>query len=103
MKKRFLYLSAVIDVHIRYVLNWSISNSMDAKWVTKLMEETIEVHGEPKIINTDQGSNIPQTILLQWSQMRREILNEACMEKVEPQIMYLLKLYGKASSLKRYI
>ncbi len=56
MKKGFLYLSAVIDVHTRFVLNWSISNSMDAKWVTKLMEETIEIHGEPEIINTDQGS-----------------------------------------------
>jgi len=56
MKKGFLYLSAVIDVHTRYVLNWSISNSMDAKWVTTLMQETIKMHGEPEIINTDQGS-----------------------------------------------
>lgn len=56
MKKGFLYLSAVIDVHTRFVLNWSISNSMDAEWVTNLMKQTIEKHGEPEIINTDQGS-----------------------------------------------
>ena len=56
MKKGFLYLSAVIDVHTRFVLNWSISNSMDADWVTNLMKQAIEKHGEPEIINTDQGS-----------------------------------------------
>ena len=56
MKKGFMYLTAIIDVHSRYVLNWSVSNSMDAKWVTQVMEETIEMYGEPEIINTDQGS-----------------------------------------------
>lgn len=56
MKKGFMYLTAVIDLHSRYVLNWSVSNSMDAKWVTQVMEETIDMYGEPEIINTDQGS-----------------------------------------------
>jgi putative transposase len=56
MKKGFMYLTAVIDLHSRYVLNWSISNSMDARWVTEVMKETIQMHGEPEIINTDQGS-----------------------------------------------
>ena len=56
MKKGFLFLTAVIDLHSRYVLNWSISNSMDADWITKVMQQTIDKHGEPKIINTDQGS-----------------------------------------------
>jgi putative transposase len=56
MEKGFMYLTAVIDVYSRCVLNWSISNSMDAKWVTEMMEETIRRYGEPEIINTDQGS-----------------------------------------------
>ena len=56
MEKGFMYLTAVIDVYSRYVLNWSISNSMDAQWVSDVMEQTIEMHGEPEIINTDQGS-----------------------------------------------
>lgn len=56
MRKGFMYLTAIIDVHSRYVLNWSVSNSMDAKWVTQVMEETIDMYGEPEIINTDQGS-----------------------------------------------
>jgi len=56
MEKGFMYLTAIIDVHSRYVLNWSVSNSMDAKWVTQVIEETIDMYGEPEIINTDQGS-----------------------------------------------
>jgi putative transposase len=56
MKKGFMYLTAIIDLHSRYVLNYSISNSMDAKWVAQLMKQTIELYGEPEIINTDQGS-----------------------------------------------
>lgn len=56
MKKGFMYLTAVIDIHSRCVLNWSISNTMDAAWVTEVMEETIQMYGEPEIIDTDQGS-----------------------------------------------
>jgi len=37
MKKGFMYLTAVIDIHTRYVLNWSISNTMDAEWVSQLL------------------------------------------------------------------
>lgn len=56
MKKGFMYLTAIIDIHSRYVLNWSVSNSMDAGWVSKLMRQTMEIYGNPEIINTDQGS-----------------------------------------------
>lgn len=56
MKKGFMYLTAVIDIYSRCVLNWSVSNTMDAVWVTEVMEETIQMYGEPEIINTDQGS-----------------------------------------------
>ena len=56
MKKGFMYLSALIDLHSRYVEHWSISNSMEAEWVANCNEEAIEKHGMPSIINTDQGS-----------------------------------------------
>ena len=56
MKKGFMYLTAIIDLHSRYVLNWSVSNSMDAAWCKEMVEESIEKNGKPEIINTDQGS-----------------------------------------------
>lgn len=56
MKKGFMYLCAIIDVHTRFVVNWSISNTMTAEWCRQVMEEAIERHGRPCIVNTDQGS-----------------------------------------------
>lgn len=56
MKRGFMYLIAIIDLHSRYVVNWSISNSMDAQWCTEVLEEAIRKHGKPEIFNTDQGS-----------------------------------------------
>lgn len=56
MKRGFMYLMAVIDVHSRYVLNWSISNSMEAAWCTQVVQQAIEKYGQPEIFNTDQGS-----------------------------------------------
>lgn len=63
----FMYMVAVIDLHSRYLLNWSISNSapspkrlwrvgdMEAQWVADMITEAIAMHGKPEIINSDQG------------------------------------------------
>lgn len=56
MQKGFMYLCAIIDLHTRYVLNWSVSNTMSADWCADVLKETIEMHGKPEIFNTDQGS-----------------------------------------------
>lgn len=55
VKGGFMYMVAVIDVHTRYLLNWSISNTMEAEWVTGMISEAIAMHGKPEIINSDQG------------------------------------------------
>ena len=51
----FMYMVAVIDLYSRYLLNWSISNSMDAEWVVGMIKEAIALHGKPEILNSDQG------------------------------------------------
>lgn len=56
MRKGFMYLCAVIDVHTRYVLNWSLSNTMTSQWCRSVVEEAILQYGAPEIINSDQGS-----------------------------------------------
>ena len=56
MEKGFMYLVAIIDLYSRYIANWSVSNSMDAQWCKQVVEEAIQQHGKPEIINTDQGS-----------------------------------------------
>lgn len=62
MRKGFMYLVAIIDLHSRYVLNWSVSNSMDAQWCKETLEEAIDRHGQPEIINTDQGSQFTSEV-----------------------------------------
>lgn len=56
MKKGFMYLTAIIDLHTRFVLNWDISNTMSAEWCARILQETIDKYGSPEIFNTDQGS-----------------------------------------------
>jgi len=56
MEQGFMYLMAVMDINSRYVLNWSVSNTMSAEWCTDVLTDTIEKHGKPEIFNTDQGS-----------------------------------------------
>lgn len=56
MRKGFMYLFAIIDLHTRYVINWSISNTMTAQWCKETIQQAIQTHGKPDIINSDQGS-----------------------------------------------
>jgi len=56
MEKGFMYLFAIIDVYSRYVVGWSVSNTMTAQWCVDTIEQAILKHGTPEIINSDQGT-----------------------------------------------
>jgi len=62
MKKGFMFLAAIIDLHSRYVVHWSISNTMTAEWCTQVLQEAIRLHGRPTIFNTDQGSQFTSEV-----------------------------------------
>ena len=62
MAHGFMYLMAVIDLKSRYVLNWSVSNTMDAKWCAEVFLEAVRMNGAPKILNTDQGSQFTSEV-----------------------------------------
>jgi len=66
MQKGFMYLVAIIDLHSRYVLNWSVSNTMEAVWCKEALEEAVALHGKPEIINTDQGSQFTSEIFTDY-------------------------------------
>lgn len=52
----YLYLCAIIDLYSRYVVGWSLSNTMTSDWCRETLDAAIEEHGAPEILNTDQGS-----------------------------------------------
>jgi len=54
MPKGFLYLTAVIDWHSRYVLSWRLSNTLDVAFCIEALEEALG-QGCPEVFNTDQG------------------------------------------------
>jgi len=56
LKRGFMYLVAIIDVYSRYIVGWSVSNTMQAEWVVDCVKQAIRLHGIPEIINSDQGS-----------------------------------------------
>jgi len=64
MRKGFMYLAAIIDLHSRYVVNWSISNTMSAEWCSQVLEGAIAKHGKPEIFNTDQGSQFTSEVFI---------------------------------------
>jgi putative transposase len=64
MKRGFMYLMAIIDLHSRYVVGWSVSNSMEADWSTQVLEEAIARYGKPDIFNTDQGSQFTSDVFI---------------------------------------
>lgn len=55
MKRGFMYLFAIIDVYSRFVVSWSLSNTMSAEWCCSVISDAIATYGKPEIINSDQG------------------------------------------------
>lgn len=56
MRNGFMYLFAIIDLYSRYVVGWSLSNTMTSGWCIDTIREAIALHGKPEVINSDQGS-----------------------------------------------
>ena len=56
MKKGFMYLTAIIDVYSRFIVGWSLHNSLDTSNCIEVLKKAISRHGVPEIINSDQGS-----------------------------------------------
>ena len=56
MAKGFMYLTAVIDWHSRYILSWRLSNTLTTDFCIEVVREAFDKFGKPEIFNTDQGS-----------------------------------------------
>jgi len=74
MKNGFMYLCAIIDLHSRYIVHWSLSNTMSAEWCNEVLKEAIEKHGKPEIFNTDQGGQFTSDIFIErfWKSVKYE-------------------------------
>ncbi len=55
MAHGFMYLVAIMDYFSRYVLSWSVSNSLESLFCMDTLDEALNV-SKPKIFHSDQGS-----------------------------------------------
>lgn len=51
----FVYLTAIMDWHSRYVLSWELSTSMETRFCLTALERALSL-ATPTIFNADQGS-----------------------------------------------
>ena len=62
----YLYLCAIIDLYSRYVVGWSLSNTMTSNWCKQTLQTAVGTHGTPEILNTDQGSQFTAYEFCDW-------------------------------------
>jgi putative transposase len=51
----YVYLVTIMDLYSRKILSWKVSNTPDAEFCVRALEEAIALYGVPAIVNTDQG------------------------------------------------
>lgn len=70
MPDGFMYLTALIDVYSRYVLGWSLSNTLDTESCIEALKQGL-TGAQPEIINSDQGCQFTSAdwinYLREWS------------------------------------
>ena len=54
MKKGYMYLVATIDWFSKYIVDYELSNSLDAEFCLTMLDRSLQ-KCQPKIFNTDQG------------------------------------------------
>jgi putative transposase len=54
LKGGWMYLTVILDWYSRYVLSWSMSDTLETSFVLEALSEAFE-RARPQIINSDQG------------------------------------------------
>lgn len=64
----FIYLTAIIDVYSRYVVGYSLSNTLNTESCLLALERAILSHGIPGIVNSDQGTQFTSNLWISFLQ-----------------------------------
>ena len=54
MRHGHMYLTAIIDWHCRFIVGWSLSDTLDTAPVLEAMKKAVDEYGTPAIANSDQ-------------------------------------------------
>ena len=58
VKRDFMYLTAIIDFYSRFIVGWSLHNSLDTSNCIEVLKKAISRYGAPDILNSDQGCQV---------------------------------------------
>lgn len=64
MKNGHMYLTAIIDWHSRFIVSWTLSDTLDTSPVIEALTRALKQYGIPCIINTDQGSQFTSDVYI---------------------------------------
>ena len=56
MGRSHMYMTAVIDWYSRYIVGWTLSDTLDTAPVLEAVATAVQKYGRPDILNSDQGS-----------------------------------------------
>jgi putative transposase len=66
LQSGFMYLVAIMDWWSRYVLSWTLSNSLDSEFCIRAWEQALTAANRPpRIANTDQGAQFASEAYLE--------------------------------------
>lgn len=60
----FVYVVALLDIHSRYIVGWTLSTSLDAVFCVETLQDAMARHGVPEIVNMDQGAQFTSAAYL---------------------------------------
>jgi putative transposase len=102
LRKGFLYLVAIIDLHSRHILSWKLSNSLDTEFCLEALEMALGSGHKPRVFHSDQGCQFTSSdfverlrndkIKISWSGRKRcfdNILVERLWRTVKYEEVYL--------------
>ena len=102
MRRGYMYLFAIMDMYTRYMVGWSLGNTMTAQWLVAALREAFYRHGCPEIVNSDQGgqfTSADNVELLEYDGIAismdgrgcalDDIFNERLWRSVKQEYMYL--------------
>lgn len=72
-----MYMVAIIDWYSRYIVGYTLSNTLERTFIIEAIKKAIKNHGTPEIINSGQGSQFTSDDyinLLKINNRRRENL-----------------------------
>ena len=68
MRYGFMYMVAIIDRYSRYIVGFSLSNTLEKGFVIDAIKKAINLHGKPEILNSDyvEKETMPKNLKGPW-------------------------------------